>query len=283
MGNNPSTPKPASQSSSYQYNAQNESSPSSRPVRRDNKHQIPVQDRRVPAPPEPSLTQAQGTALQQPASVNNTGNNNNGSSSQNKAAPQYHTDHSTSSSSYFPATSSPTASTTGIPPSKPVDVKQGQPGTSYEPAKPVPVPNAHNSPSSPRSPRTPEFEDRYESATMPHSSMQDMSYLTRPPRLPLPIEEEVHTPGSPIIAATDIGQPLEDVDELESTGGPRPLSTLSVGGLGEGEEYEETDELLVDKTKPTVPTKLVWRHGGDKVFLTGTALSWNRKMRLHPV
>ncbi|KAK3997659.1 hypothetical protein QBC44DRAFT_315334 [Cladorrhinum sp. PSN332] len=276
MGNNPSTSKPSSQHSSYQYNAQNDPSSSPRPIRRDNnKHPIPVHGRRVAAPPEPSLTQAQGTAAQPPATNNNSNNSNN-----SQAKSQQHRTVS-STGSYFPEASSPTASTDN-PSSKLADVKQGQPGTSYEPAKPVPVPYAHNSPSSPRSPRSPGYEDHYEAAAMPHSSMQDMSYLTRPPRLPLPIEEEVHTPGSPIIAPTDIGEPLEDVDDSES-GGLRPLSTLSVTGLGEGEEYEETDELLVDKTKPTVPTKLVWRHGGDKVFLTGTALSWNRKMRLHPV
>ncbi|KAK4162717.1 hypothetical protein QBC43DRAFT_320817 [Cladorrhinum sp. PSN259] len=276
MGNNPSTSKPSSQHSSYQYNAQHEPSSVPRPIRRDNKHPIPVRDGRVATPHEPSLTQAQGTAVQPPATNNSSSSNN----SQTKAQ-HHHTVPSTGS--YFPETSSPAAST-DIPSSKPVDVKQGQPGAFYEPTKPVPVPvpNAHNSPSSPRSPRSPGYEDNYEAVAMPHSSMQDMSYMTRPPRLPLPIEEEVHTPGSPIIAPTDIGEPLDDVDDLDS-GGPRPLSTLSATGLGEFEEYEETDELLVDKTKPTVPTKLVWRHGGDKVFLTGTALSWNRKMRLHPV
>ncbi|KAK4226255.1 hypothetical protein QBC38DRAFT_510544 [Podospora fimiseda] len=270
MGNNPSTSKPSSQHSSYQYNAHNESASSPRPIRRDNnKHPIPVHHRRVAAPPESFLTQGQGNAAQ-PLATNDSSNNGQTKTQQHRIVP--------STDSYFPETPSPA--------SKPVDVKQGQSGPIYEPAKPVPVPYSHNSPSSPRSPRSPRYEERYEdhyeAAAMPHSSMQDMSYLTRPPRLPLPIEEEVHTPGSPIIAPTDIGEPLEDVDDLES-GGPRPLSTLSVTGLGEGEEYEETDELLVDKTKPTVPTKLTWRHGGDKVFLTGTALSWNRKMRLHPV
>src|SRR5579871_6374920 len=42
-------------------------------------------------------------------------------------------------------------------------------------------------------------------------------YLSRPPRLPLPIEEEVHTPGSPIILPQNTisaVEPIEDEGEL---------------------------------------------------------------------
>ncbi|KAK0739677.1 hypothetical protein B0T21DRAFT_284672 [Apiosordaria backusii] len=265
MGNSPSTSKPASQSSSYQSNApgQNESP---RPVRRDNKHPIPVQNHRVAAPPEPSLTQAQGTAAQPP------------SSSSSRPKSQQHRP-GAASSGYSTPSSSVTAdsSTTSA---KPVDVKQGIPGPSHEPAKPVAVPYSHNSPSSPRSPRSPRSEDIYETVVMPHSSLQDMSYMTRPPRLPLPIEEEVHTPGSPIISPADIGQPLEDVEELDSQGLMRPTSNLSNASML---EEEDPEGLLVDKNRPTVPTRLEWRRGGDKVYVTGTIFQWNRKTRLHPV
>lgn len=117
---------------------------------------------------------------------------------------------------------------------------------------------------------------------MPHSSLQDLSYLTRPPRLPLPIEEEVHTPGSPIIAPTDAGEPLDDVVEgLDNAGLTRPA--MSDASVQEEDEEEDAEELLVDKTRPTVPTTLEWRHGGDKVYVTGTIFQWNRKTRLHPV
>lgn len=115
---------------------------------------------------------------------------------------------------------------------------------------------------------------------MPHSSLQDVSYLTRPPRLPLPIEEEVHTPGSPIIAPADADQPLDGVESLENTALVHPISNLSdTSAL----EEDDAEELLVDKTRPTVPTRLEWRHGGDKIYVTGTIFQWNRKTRLHPV
>ena len=263
MGNSPSTSKTPSSTSQSQSLGQNESP---RPVRRDNRHPIPLQNNRVAAPPEPSLTQAQGTAVQPP-----TGSNRPRS---------FHSRMGPSQSS----SSTSSAATGSATPAKPVDVRHGngRQDQSHEPARPVAVPSSHQSPTSPQSPRSPRSPDIYESATLPHSSLQDMSYLTRPPRLPLPIEEEVHTPGSPIIAPTDIGQSIEDVDGLESEGSglPRPSSNLSNSSLIEDDDAEE---LRVDKNKPTVPTRLEWTRGGEKVYITGTIFQWNRKTRLHPV
>ena len=107
-----------------------------------------------------------------------------------------------------------------------------------------------------------------------------MSYhLTRPPRLPLPIEEEVHTPGSPIIAPADLDAPVLDVEALDNDSLPRRTSALSNTTIDE----EDAEELRVDKTKATVPTTFEWRYGGDKVYVTGTIFQWNKKHRLHPV
>lgn len=113
------------------------------------------------------------------------------------------------------------------------------------------------------------------------NSISDMSYLTRPPRLPLPIEEEVHTPGSPIIPPSDAAgvESVIDVEALDSDGMTRKSSGLSSATVDE----EDGQELIVDKTRPTVPTRLEWRRGGDKVYVTGTIFQWNRKQRLHPV
>ena len=97
--------------------------------------------------------------------------------------------------------------------------------------------------------------------------------------MPLPIEEEIHTPGSPIIAPTDIGQPVDEIDSLDADGLTRKSSTLSTTTVDE----EDAEELRVDKTRPTVPTRLEWRRGGDKIYVTGTIFQWNRKHRLHPV
>jgi hypothetical protein len=108
-----------------------------------------------------------------------------------------------------------------------------------------------------------------------------MSYhLTRPPRLPLPIEEEVHTPGSPIIAPADANAPLLNIEALEDEILPRRSSALS---STTAEDDEEAEELPVDKTKPSVPTDFEWRGGGEKVYVTGTIFQWNRKSKLYPV
>ncbi|KAK3685602.1 5'-AMP-activated protein kinase beta subunit, interation domain-containing protein [Podospora appendiculata] len=280
MGNSPSTsritnPSAASQSPSpYQSQSPSQSQAQSqshsqhespRPVRRDNRHPIPVHNHRVAIPPEPSLTQAQGTAVQPPT------NSNRPKPMQTRMGPSV----SNSSSSSTTATSS-AAST------KPVEVRPSKSGHSHEPAKPVAVPTAHHSPTSPRSPRSP--PDVFESTAMAaHNSLQDLTYLTRPPRLPLPIEEEVHTPGSPIIAPADIGESVDDVEGLDSDGGPlaRPPSNLS--NTSTINDEEDTEELRVDKSGPTVPTRLEWLRGGDKVYVTGTIFQWNRKTRLHPV
>ncbi|KAL2162782.1 hypothetical protein VTH06DRAFT_6618 [Thermothelomyces fergusii] len=260
MGNSPSTSKPASQSSSSQSHSQHD-----RPVRRENKNPIPVQGLGVAAPPEPSLTQAQG-AVQPPSSSNSS------VASRPKPLQPLAIGTPTASSSTTAASSASSA--------KPVEVKQATcADPCHAPAKPVAVPSSNNAPSSP--PRSPRSEDGDEpAAAMPHSSMQDVSYLTRPPRLPLPIEEEVHTPGSPIIAPTDVTEPIGDVESLSSAALGHPTSSLSdTSAL----EEDDAEELLVDKTRPTVPTRLEWRHGGDKVYVTGTIFQWNRKTRLHPV
>lgn len=251
MGNNPSsTSKPPTTPSSSSSSHNNNQHDFPKPVKRDTKHPIPVQNQRVAAPPEPSLAQAQGT------------------NSNNRPKPRPVASLNNSSASSTPASS--------VASVKPVDVKP-RPEVRYEPTKPVAVPQPRNSPSSPRSPRSP-LSDTFEAGTMAFNGTQDM-YPPRPPRLPLPIEEEIHTPGSPILAPTDAGEPLEEVDTLDSDGLPTRTSGLSSTTIDD----EDGEELRVDKTRPTVPTKLEWLRGGEKVYVTGTIFQWNRKTRLLPV
>lgn len=107
-----------------------------------------------------------------------------------------------------------------------------------------------------------------------------MSYhLTRPPRLPLPIEEEVHTPGSPILGPADAQAPLPELDPLE-------MGEVLTAPLSPTEtEDEDGEELPVDRSKPTVETLFTW-HGDakvSKVYVTGTIFQWSRKHKLNPV
>lgn len=145
-----------------------------------------------------------------------------------------------------------------------------------QPSKPVdvPAPTAVNIDTS----STRSYSQSIEPSGPPLT--QDMSYhLTRPPRLPLPIEEEVHTPGSPIIAPADIDAPALDIESLDQEVLPRRSSALSNTTIDE----EDAEELRVDKTGATVPTTFEWQQGGEKVYVTGTIFQWNKKHRLHPV
>lgn len=112
-------------------------------------------------------------------------------------------------------------------------------------------------------------------------TVSDMSYhLSRPPRLPLPIAEEVHTPGSPILAPIDADVPLDDVDALEGEATlPRRSSGLSTTTVDE----EDAEELKIDKTGLTVPTTFEWREGGERIYVTGSIFDWNTKRRLYKV
>lgn len=155
------------------------------------------------------------------------------------------------------------------------------------PTKPVDVPNPNNAaaagaaaataPDGQTSPLSP--FDSSEVGIHSHGSLSNMSFISRPPRMPLPIEEEVHTPGSPIIAPADIGEPVDAVDLESESAIARKASNLSNTTIDE----DDAEELRVDKTRPTVPTRLEWLRGGERVYVTGTIFQWNRKQRLHPV
>ena len=101
--------------------------------------------------------------------------------------------------------------------------------------------------------------------------------FSRPPRLPLPIEEEVHTPGSPILS------PAEDLDEPEVEDGRRGSVISST--IDDEEEPDEFQGYMPETgaNVPKVPTIVEWRNATphDKVYVTGTFTDWQRKYRLH--
>ena len=104
-----------------------------------------------------------------------------------------------------------------------------------------------------------------------------LSNLNFPPRLPLPIQEEVYTPGSPIISPDDISSALHE-DEIEGRI-PHQTSLLSHGTLDEDEAGEV--ELLDAAKGKTVPTLIEWKQPGNKVYITGTFATWSKKYRMN--
>lgn len=220
--------------------------------------------RSAAAPPEPSLAQAQGSTsiASRPRSIS-------------------------AASPTLPPTavsSSPRSTSSALPvPAPPPSSKPAEPAAPIpiaEPSKPVDVPGG----GTPGASRTPGINrtdsEMADSHLIASGSITDM-YNARPPRLPLPIEEEVHTPGSPILGA-DEASPLGEVPEVEheSSGAlTRKSSAVSQATLDD----EDSHELRVDRSRPVVPTRIEWNGGGEKVYVTGTIFQWSRKQRLHPV
>lgn len=97
--------------------------------------------------------------------------------------------------------------------------------------------------------------------------------LNFPPRLPLPIQEEAYTPGSPIITPDDLSAAL-----LEDTESAEPLQTSFLSRTTLDDEEVDLDPSAKGKT---VPTTIQWTHGGNKVYITGTFANWSKKYRMH--
>ena len=268
MGNNPSAPPKSSSASPASSTHGSHSAASDR--RREPKLRDTIQSQRGAAPPESSKVQARGTtvphhtrnAQSQHAQLNNNGQYSHSPSPKDNSIPQ-----SSSSSQPLPQQTPPTK-------------QQPLPPTD-EPSKPVAVPQPVHAPAAPD---TPSEKSPYSASQSDQSGLTAdiMSYhLTRPPRLPLPIEEEVHTPGSPILGPASSQGPVPEFDPLHGSGSEgltRPLSALS-----NTTEDDEGDELPIDRTKPVVPTEFHWFGPAEKVYVTGTIFQWSRKSKLYPM
>lgn len=158
-------------------------------------------------------------------------------------------------------------------PSRPTSPKQIDKGLSHTSA-PIAEKIGDDAAIAARSRSLPLPEDDY--------SLPPASYsYSRPPRLPLPIEEEVYTPGSPVITPQDVPTPVEPIGkdrDLDKSG--RQTSMLS---STTADEDELPDDVVFQDSagQPLVPTLIEWRQGGDKVYVTGTFVDWDKKVRLH--
>lgn len=183
---------------------------------------------------------------------------------------RHHHHMSPASTTTTPTVSPPQPQATTTLPA-PVPVQQQQPLRAPSPTLPVDVPAL---------PRE-DVQDGGASSIDPADASQDYlipsSQFSRPPRLPLPIEEEVHTPGSPIISPEEIWSPVHETDAEGML--PRRSSTLSTTTA---DDEDLGDEFKAPSTgRPTVPTLIEWEGPGERVYVTGTFAGWNRKYKLH--
>jgi len=108
-----------------------------------------------------------------------------------------------------------------------------------------------------------------------------VSNLNFPPRLPLPIQEEVYTPGSPIITPADITSVLNEDGDVDGAL-VRRTSLLSHTTADDDEIDDDLQAYGLEGARGgTVPTRIEWKQGGDRVYITGTFASWSRKYRMH--
>ena len=103
---------------------------------------------------------------------------------------------------------------------------------------------------------------------------------SRPPRLPLPIEEEEYRPGSPIITPQDISA-IKD-DDIEGGAIPRIASVRSATTVDDDDvgDNDAFDTSGLNHLQVKIPIKLAWNGGGDKIFVTGTFCNWEKKIKL---
>ncbi|KAI9934090.1 hypothetical protein ASPWEDRAFT_36095 [Aspergillus wentii DTO 134E9] len=149
------------------------------------------------------------------------------------------------------------------------------PPSSPDPSNPVQVPAA----------RTAARREPYPSVAPsgpPHGSYYNAStHLQRPPRMPLPIGDATVTPGSPVIGPEDshIGplphdRTLDDqVDQV--------ASTFDSTAIDEEELLDELQPYTVSGVGRAIPTNIEWTAAGEKVYVTGTFVNWEKKFRLH--
>lgn len=111
-----------------------------------------------------------------------------------------------------------------------------------------------------------------------------MSGMQRPPRLPLAIADEIRAPDSPLLEATEMANDevsIFDDDEREL---PRKNSTLSSATAEDEDVGNELQPYAVDTGGVNVvPTRIDWKGGGERVYVTGTFAHWDKKFRLHQI
>ena len=155
------------------------------------------------------------------------------------------------------------------------DGRKRERGEREEPSNPVTVPRNIDS----RRQRGP--DSQFEPSGPPRdTNHMPPSNLHPPPRLPLPIEKEAYTPGSPIISPADFSTALQEYNADGVL--PRRTSILSSTTVDEDDIDDELQAYALDGSRGrTVPTLVEWKQRGEKVYITGTFASWSRKYRMH--
>lgn len=144
-----------------------------------------------------------------------------------------------------------------------------------DPSNPVQVPTS----------RTAARHDPFPPVTpsaLPHNTYYNAStHLQRPPRMPLPIGDATATPGSPTTepSGSHIGS-LPNDRLLDEQGDPE-ASAVGNTTIDEDEIVDELQPYTVSGVGKAIPTIIQWTGHGQKTYVTGTFVNWEKKFRLH--
>jgi hypothetical protein len=112
---------------------------------------------------------------------------------------------------------------------------------------------------------------------------------TRPPRLPLPVNNQKHVNEDPPDLSPLLPPTAEDDDvdliphiELKTDEGGVLKSVPSAVSSAAPDDEDIGDDLSTVRggVLPSVPTVVEWLDHGSKVYVTGTFANWDRKYRL---
>ncbi|KKY14996.1 putative snf1 kinase complex beta-subunit gal83 [Phaeomoniella chlamydospora] len=113
--------------------------------------------------------------------------------------------------------------------------------------------------------------------------LAEYAKLQRPPRLPLPIAEVDHAPGSPLTEPVMPGAEDVSIFDDDDADLPRKSSMLSSTTVEDEDIGDELSSFSIDANiaVKVVPIVVEWKQPGDKVYVTGTFANWAKKYKLH--
>lgn len=164
------------------------------------------------------------------------------------------------------------ASRTPKPDGRRPEYAQGRSVPPQDHSNPMQVPTARQAAGrDPVAPSGPPLSSYYSAAT----------HLQRPPRMPLPIGDATTTPGSPISGPEDSHIQSLPADRLMDEKMDPGASNLSSATLDGEEIVDELQPYATSGVGKAVPTYIEWSGPGQKVYVTGTFVNWEKKFKLH--
>lgn len=99
--------------------------------------------------------------------------------------------------------------------------------------------------------------------------------------MPLPIGDATATPGSPIIGPEDSHIGFVSGDRSLGKQASQDNAGITNTAIDDEETLDELEPYTPSGVGRAVPTCIEWNGPGEKVYVTGTFVNWEKKYRLH--